>query len=344
MHYSEDLPKSAEMLRMVIPRLASLDLPVTPLNYALWYEYFLGNNEQLNKQMDELLEKEGGWCQEEAEGLFRTYVLGESSQRYDNINKDVQSLLARVMTLVSDAGGDVEEFGSSLKNASESLSSTDGHVSELGQLVTSLIDSTEQMVTSNQTVQEQLVTSTQEVERLKKDLEAVKREAMLDPLTGIANRKVLDQNLLLTLQQVKEGMSACVIMLDVDKFKLLNDRFGHLVGDKVLKFLAQTLTEAVKGKDCVARYGGEEFCIILRDITPEGALSVAEALRQTVEKADLKRSETGESLGRVTISLGVTCVRGGDSTEDIIERADAALYTSKNQGRNRVTASPALAG
>ncbi len=344
MHYSEDLPKSAEMLRMVVPRLSSLKLPVTPLNYALWYEYFLGTNEELNTQMDELVAQENGWCPEIAETLFRTHVLGESSKRYDSINKDVQSLLARVLTLVSEAGGDVQEFGASLKDASESLADQNGGVSELGQLVSSLIDSTEQMATSNQTVQEQLITSTKEVERLKSDLEAVKREAMLDPLTGIANRKVLDQNMLLTLQQVKEGMSACVIMLDVDKFKLLNDRFGHLVGDKVLKFLAQTLTEAVKGRDCVARYGGEEFCIILRDITREGALSVAETLRRTIQDADLKRSETGESLGRVTISLGVTCVKDGDTPEDIIERADAALYTSKNQGRNRVTASPVEEG
>ncbi len=337
MQHSEDLQGSAEMLRMVVPRLSRLKIPVTPLNYALWYDYYLGANDTLVSRVDEMLESEGGWSPQEAERLFETLVLRQNMSRLDGLSDDVQQLLTRVMSLVSGAEGDVEEFGASLQVASDSLS--EGGVSELGELVSSLVNRTALMVSSNQSVHAQLLSSTKEVEKLKSDLESVKREAMLDPLTGIGNRSVLNQAMLLTLQQVKEGMSAYVIMVDVDRFKQFNDRFGHLVGDKVLKFLAGTLTGTVKGRDTVARFGGEEFCIILSDISREGAVSVSEKVRRTVQEADLKRSESGESLGRVTVSLGVTRVHPNDTFECIIERADTALYASKKQGRNQVTVS-----
>lgn len=336
MNNGEGINEAAEILRLVIPKLTSMRWPVTPVNYALWYEYYTADNDVLKSQLDELSTNDHVWKPDISEELFRTHVLGEDTGRLDGISRDVRSLLTQVLSLVGDADSGVENFSNSLKDAEDALNS-DAAESELPRLVTSLLKETESMMESSSLYKEQLLASTQEVEQLRFDLEKVKQEALRDPLTGLANRKVLEQELAKVISCAGEEKTACVLMADVDHFKRLNDRFGHLVGDKVLKYVAHTLTSAVKGRDCVTRFGGEEFCIILQDIKADSARSVAESIRKTIQDANLKRSETGESLGRVTVSLGVTEVVVGDTPETIVGRADKALYTSKNQGRNRVT-------
>jgi diguanylate cyclase len=112
-----------------------------------------------------------------------------------------------------------------------------------------------------------------------------------------------------------------------------------LVGDKVIKFVASALTESVKGKDLVARYGGEEFCVLLEDASAENALTVAEQIRKKIEISKMSRSDSGEELRPVTVSIGVSGAMRWDTAESLIEKADKALYQSKDDGRNRVTVS-----
>jgi diguanylate cyclase len=131
--------------------------------------------------------------------------------------------------------------------------------------------------------------------------------------------------------------SYCVLMIDIDHFKKINDTYGHLVGDKVIRFVADTLKKQVKGKDTVARFGGEEYVILLPETTLSGALSVAENIRSAIEKTRIKRLETDEAISQVMVSIGVARYLPGESTDQLLDRADAALYTSKSKGRNRIT-------
>jgi diguanylate cyclase len=126
-------------------------------------------------------------------------------------------------------------------------------------------------------------------------------------------------------------------MADIDHFKKINDTHGHLVGDNVIRMVAGTLKNSVKGRDDVARIGGEEFAVILPDTPIDGALKLAEDMRVTFDKFDLKKKNSGESLGKVTLSFGVTKYQFGESVETFINRADEALYKSKNTGRNKVS-------
>ncbi|MEQ1790285.1 MAG: GGDEF domain-containing protein [Rickettsiales bacterium] len=127
-------------------------------------------------------------------------------------------------------------------------------------------------------------------------------------------------------------------MIDVDNFKMFNDKFGHLLGDEVLKIVARTLTDTLKGRDVVARFGGEEFVVFLPETPIEGAMRVAEMIRAGIAGKGLKRKDTGETFGSITVSLGVSRFRHDDDTLlTLIKRADEALYSSKNNGRNQVT-------
>ena len=123
---------------------------------------------------------------------------------------------------------------------------------------------------------------------------------------------------------------------DIDKFKSVNDNYGHIFGDKIIKVVATAFANLTKGKDLAARFGGEEFIILLPDTDLMGAAAVGESIRKAIENGRVYNPKTGEEIDRVTISIGVTELIHGEPLEDTIARADAALYRAKESGRNRV--------
>ncbi len=127
-----------------------------------------------------------------------------------------------------------------------------------------------------------------------------------------------------------------LLMFDIDHFKSFNDSYGHLTGDQVLRLVGMSLKQTIKGQDITARYGGEEFAVVLPNTALRQALTVADHIRRAVMSKELKKKSTGEILGRVTISVGVSMLKPGDDTDSLIERADACLYAAKRAGRNRV--------
>jgi diguanylate cyclase len=158
--------------------------------------------------------------------------------------------------------------------------------------------------------------------------------AHVDVLTGLPNRRYIDQKLELLMQtQRRAGDSLCVALVDVDHFKSVNDRFGHPVGDEVLRTLARLFGSKLRGHDVAARQGGEEFLLLLSGAPPPTAQDVCERLREAVQGYAWAAVAPGLT---VTISIGVCGVAAGDSMSSLMKRVDAALYRAKNEGRNRV--------
>lgn len=170
-------------------------------------------------------------------------------------------------------------------------------------------------------------------------LRALARQAVTDPLTGAYNRRHLTTSLERAVERrARFGESACLLLFDVDRFKDINDRLGHTTGDAVLKALVVLAGRRARSLDTIFRTGGEEFALLLPGTILRGALTVAEQLRAVVAAA---RLVDGLSL---SISVGVSELREGQSPREWIEDADRALYHAKNAGRNRVAArSPATA-
>jgi diguanylate cyclase (GGDEF)-like protein len=163
-------------------------------------------------------------------------------------------------------------------------------------------------------------------------------ESMTDPLTGLLNRRYFNEQ---TQKEVarsrRHGLRFSVLMIDIDHFKRINDTHGHPVGDLAIKTLADICNRALRPQDILARYGGEEFVLTLPHTDPEGAVVVAERIRQTVEQTELA-AEAGPV--RFTVSIGISTYTKDAPLEQIVGRADEALYQAKQTGRNRVVNLP----
>lgn len=167
------------------------------------------------------------------------------------------------------------------------------------------------------------------------ELDRLKELALVDPVTELRNRHFMELSLLTILKEVNRyNWPMGLLFVDIDRFKRINDTYGHEAGDQILKAVAQTLVQSVRAFDIVGRWGGEEFVVVIRNITEKNLAKLAEKLRALVGKSfvTLAASQIG-----VTISIGATTLAPDDSVESAIGRADELTYRSKTNGRNRVT-------
>lgn len=176
------------------------------------------------------------------------------------------------------------------------------------------------------------------MQQSKADQEELERLANIDSLTGLQNRRAILRRLEEQIKYAKRYREEfSLVMLDIDHFKQVNDRYGHLVGDDVLERLGWIVRENIRGTDSAGRYGGEEFIVILARCPLSAAVNVAERIRQSVEAARMEDSR-GRAFG-ITVSQGLAAYREGDGAQSLIARADEAMYRAKENGRNRVESS-----
>ncbi len=180
-----------------------------------------------------------------------------------------------------------------------------------------------------------------EIVELKIELEKNKKDALIDPLTGIANRRRFEQILSDLLDEMKDIEGHLAVLLgDIDDFKEVNDNLGHAIGDQVLKLVAHAFAANLKHGDFVARWGGDEFAAILPKISPENAHAVAQRVRDTIASKAIRKKNSKQTLGKVTMSFGIASMEAGDTVDSLINRADKAMYIAKNTGKNKVSSSP----
>jgi len=162
------------------------------------------------------------------------------------------------------------------------------------------------------------------------------QQAIRDPLTNLYNRRYMEEFLEREIERARRYQhKVCIVFLDIDNFKSINDSFGHEVGDDAIRKISQLAQEIIRGSDVVCRYGGDELVLILPETTLENALDKCEKLRECVSKTDW--SELSKGLSKLTISLGVAEFPShGDTRDIILNSADSALLNAKKNGRNRV--------
>jgi len=322
---------------VALGQIRSLRQTAIPRNYEIWYVYATGYNAPLNKIINETLARNGKLTEADLEQIYETYLSHlKTTDRIDKVGARVIGEIDDVMRLINDALGMSASYDASLSGASERLSVAKDR-DQVKSVVDQLVKSTREMRDINKALEERLTLSKSEISNLQQSLEAIRAESLTDPLTGLGNRKYFDRMIEMAVQTaLADGEPLSLLMFDIDHFKSFNDSYGHLTGDQVLRLVGMSLKQTIKGQDITARYGGEEFAVVLPNTALRQALTVADHIRRAVMAKELKKKSTGEILGRVTISVGVSMLTPGDDTDSLIERADGCLYAAKRNGRNRV--------
>ena len=230
---------------------------------------------------------------------------------------------------------EAEAFSKRLQGASNSLAQHESS-GAINDIVMALIDDNRQMRDSLSDLRNQLEESRLQILRLQNNLERSEEAGMRDVVTAIGNRRFFETSFAEELEKARRtGNDFCLALADLDRFKLVNDRFGHLVGDRLLRLFAEILVQNVRGQDRVARFGGEEFAVML----PGARLSEAvERIRRVLESKQWTVEPTGERVNKVTVSFGVAKLRANETGADLLQRVDEHLYDAKAKGRNRVVA------
>jgi diguanylate cyclase len=249
----------------------------------------------------------------------------------------LEAAMARVLSLLSDYGADQSAYGRKLAQMSGALDG--GSTAETVQgVLRQLRQETRAILVKNQELEHRLGRSKREIEQLRQDLETVRRDALTDPLTGIANRKQFDQRLReACAAALEDGGAVALVMADIDHFKAFNDTHGHLMGDQVLKLVAKVMRSELREADTVARWGGEEFALLLPATDLATGAHVCERVRTHLAGRRLTNRQTGQTVGRVTVSMGLAAYAYGEPLDTLLKRADTSLYAAKSAGRDRVT-------
>jgi diguanylate cyclase len=204
-------------------------------------------------------------------------------------------------------------------------------------MVKFLVSENEKMRRESDDLRSNLDKSREQIEKLRWNLAEAQELGLRDPLTALSNRRAFDINLAKELTEAQDNRTQmCLVMGDLDRFKTINDAFGHQIGDEILKMFAKLLSSNVKGRDTVARFGGEEFAIILPETKLTDAQTLTENIRRQLESKELAVNTSGQPIGQVTASFGVAEMIAGDDAAALVQRADARLYDAKCAGRNRV--------
>jgi diguanylate cyclase len=329
---------------IALGQIKALAHPASPRNFEIWYNYATGYNPSLNRSINEILAKNGTLSAADLDWIYASYIgPNRVTDRLDTVGARVLDEITQVLDMIHVAADSATSYSDSLADVSKKLEHTkDGE--GLRGVINRLIQGAQQMELNNKKLEERLSASKQEIVKLQHNLEAVRSESQTDPLTMVSNRKFFDQEFDKAVAAAKKSNEPlALLMSDVDHFKSFNDKFGHLTGDQVLRLVAVSMKQNVKGADIAARYGGEEFVVALPNTALPAAMTVAEHIRGAVMNKELMKRSSGERLGRVTISIGVAVLRGNDTAQSLLERADACLYSAKRNGRNRVVGESEIA-
>jgi diguanylate cyclase len=341
MRYFEPKEKTAELLRLAVPLMAGQAAGFHPISYAIWYEHLAKINPALQSALDARLTEKTPLSEQETYELFTKFIVTRDTDITQRLEAQLLQVLANVRQSAVNLGHQAAQYNSSLARHEERLQQQID-VPTLADLIAALVGETTRMRTSAQSLQEEMGATSAEVGRLREQLEKAQGQALVDALTDLHNRRSFEQALAQMLASAAESSSPCsLLMVDIDHFKRVNDTYGHVFGDKVIRYVAQRISLSIKGRDVAARYGGEEFAILLPETTMQGASALAEQIRMSVARGKIHRAGATEPIAGVTISIGIAESVPVDTLEGLIARADAALYKSKEAGRNRVTSAAA---
>jgi diguanylate cyclase len=311
---------------------------LTPLpdNYRLWFEYAAGTLDALVNSIDELISSGETINEANSKSLFLHHLGTEDQRKADASIRSVIEMLGNVANDIQGWGDGSDASYRRLQDCRDRLGK-DPSPAQIGEIIQEATGELQKTIESGKLATQAITRLRDEITILRQGIDQLSDQAITDALTGIPNRRGFDLALEQAMTDANRTRNAfTLIMLDIDHFKNINDKYGHPTGDKVLRYVASMIRNALRGDDFVARFGGEEFAVILPNTLLANGESVAENIRKKLCARPLTRGGDKLSLGHITASFGLTRFKLDEDSRSVIKRADDNLYKAKQQGRNRV--------
>jgi diguanylate cyclase len=312
--------------------MAQHRVPPTPNNFHLWFKYSLGTASDLKRAIDILISNKRKFDKATNQSLYETYIGSQAadaavvykvSQQLHGVMDSTKQYLTAA---IADSRSQIEVMDDVVGSGVDPKILIENLVSELAK-------ATERAAK----LEESFADKTRELDTIRDSLNKSEQRARTDTLTGLPNRRALEEFFRqVQIMAMEKDEPLSVLLIDVDHFKTFNDNYGHGVGDQVLRLVAKALRERVREDDLPARYGGEELIAVLPSTDLEGCTAIAERIRRSISECRFTRRSTGEVLPQITVSIGVGQFQFGESMADLVDRCDRALYLAKKLGRNRV--------
>ncbi len=334
---STDFDRARFFATQALDAMAQRRVPPTPHNFSVWFAHLTGSYPELSRAIEILDSNRAEFSPERNAELYER-LIGDThtASQLREAGARVSAAVSSVLGILQRAGSGTKQYGEKLGEASEVIGET-LDPQQLRTVAEQILGETQRMIAHNDDVAGKLAESSHEIEVLRREIEDARRETLVDPLTGVGNRKLFDVRLRECMRNaLEDGSELCLLMADIDHFKKFNDTYGHQLGDLVLRLVARVLTDGIKGRDIAARYGGEEFAILLPRTKLADAVRLADQLRAMIASRRIRKRDDDRDLGTVTLSIGASCFRPGEPASEFVQRADAALYFAKHHGRNRV--------
>ncbi len=329
------MDKVKENFRLALLNINKYGLAPVPEVYTVWYSYVDGGINSLREEIDSILKSNEKITFDIILEIYNRYFVSFNEDSVNKIIYDVNNLISELIGHVSENSVFFEQGSEKLSLIGEKLKTTNDKEG-VKNIISTLLDDIRNIKKKEDNLSLTLKKSEKEFDNLHNELEKLKKEARIDVLTGLLNRRGFDEEMKNILEN-DELNTLAVIFADIDNFKSFNDNFGHLIGDEVLKYIANVFKENLKGKDIVARFGGEEFIVVIANTEFKHVVSIADNLRKAVSEKRLILKKSKKKLPEITISLGAAEWEKSEPIEKLIERADELMYMSKQNGKNRVT-------
>ncbi|WP_010125977.1 GGDEF domain-containing protein [Sphingomonas sp. KC8] len=312
--------------------LVTNGLDPSPAHYELLYRYFTAGDALLVAAVNDAIRQHGVLTAAMAATIAAQRRTELSATELGRMADEAQRRLGSLASIVDRSGQDARDYGDALARNVDALES--GPRSEA---LVALMSLTRSMIDKTRSAREELQRTAGEISVLRENLAEARKTAETDALTGLPNRRALDIKMRMAFEAAREqGKPLSIAICDIDAFKAINDLHGHQLGDKVIRFIAGSLSRHASDRLYVARYGGEEFVMLFEDMSVQAAADLIDGIRNEIASREFKVAETGRPIGRLTFSAGVAAMDGRKGPAATLKSADTALYRAKNEGRNRV--------
>jgi len=328
--------RPADIMMTVALTMRQMGVLGLPRNYEIFYEALSGSNSELSVELVSLGMRPR---QADLDRIGRKYFAQNHGHGIvESARAAIAKELEEITRILLAERNYLERYGRILDETADGLNSRHLVTKDILQKIVSvMVTATSSIIDHGRQAVTSLDDKSVELENVKSKLEEYKRLADTDPLTHIWNRRAFDRCIASIYDSRERVMYGALILADIDRFKDINDRHGHPVGDKIIQIIAGVLQSNSRRDMFVARTGGEEFALIVENGNVESTVAFADHLRAVIAEVPFTNTQTRQAYGPITISLGVCMANDADGPEDLYAKTDRALYRSKVSGRNRVT-------